>query len=77
VESLEGASPDLASVAVAGSSAADSAGASGPIEIGASSGGDFASEFGESVVNPPVEEQLVDAAFEGDDDDLDIPDFLK
>jgi len=38
---------------------------------------DFGSDFGESVTNPPVEEQLVDAAFENDDDDLDIPEFLR
>ncbi len=36
-----------------------------------------ASEFGEVIVSPPVEEQLVDPAFDGEDLDLDIPDFLK
>ena len=36
-----------------------------------------ASEFGEVIVSPPVEEQLIDPAFDGDDGDLDIPDFLK
>lgn len=34
-------------------------------------------EFGEVIVSPPVEEQLVDPAFDGEDLDLDIPDFLK
>ncbi|MBL5975167.1 MAG: cell division protein FtsZ [Candidatus Leucobacter sulfamidivorax] len=29
------------------------------------------------IANPPVEEQLADPAFEGDDDDLDIPEFLR
>jgi len=38
---------------------------------------DFGSDFGEPVTNPPVEEQLVDAAFETDDGDLDIPEFLR
>ncbi len=33
--------------------------------------------FGEVIVSPPVEEQLVDPAFDGEDIDLDIPDFLK
>ena len=36
-----------------------------------------AAEFGEVIVSPPVEEQLVDPAFDGEDLDLDIPDFLK
>lgn len=36
-----------------------------------------ASEFGEVIVSPPVEEQLIDPAFDGEDLDLDIPDFLK
>jgi len=35
-------------------------------------------QFGEVLSNPPVEAQLSDPAFDGDDDDdLDIPDFLK
>lgn len=34
-------------------------------------------QFGGPIANPPVEEQLVDPAFEGDDDDLDIPEFLR
>ncbi|MGJ0204832.1 cell division protein FtsZ [Leucobacter sp. gxy201] len=35
-------------------------------------------QFGEVLSNPPVEAQLTDPAFDGDDDDdLDIPDFLK
>ena len=35
-------------------------------------------QFGEVLSNPPVEAQLPDPAFDGDDDDdLDIPDFLK
>lgn len=35
-------------------------------------------QFGEVLANPPVEAELPDPAFEGDDDDdLDIPDFLK
>jgi cell division protein FtsZ len=36
-----------------------------------------ATEFGEVIISPPVEEQLVDPAFDGEDLDLDIPDFLK
>lgn len=36
-----------------------------------------ATEFGEVIVSPPVEEQIVDPAFDGEDIDLDIPDFLK
>lgn len=36
-----------------------------------------ASEFGEVIISPPVEEQLIDPAFDGEDLDLDIPDFLK
>ncbi|WP_440311628.1 cell division protein FtsZ [Leucobacter chromiireducens] len=35
-------------------------------------------QFGEVLSNPPVEAQLKDPAFDGDDDDdLDIPEFLK
>ncbi|MGD9606133.1 MAG: cell division protein FtsZ [Leucobacter sp.] len=44
---------------------------------GSGLGDDFDAEFGETVIHPPVEEQLVDAAFEADDDDLDIPEFLR
>lgn len=34
--------------------------------------------FSESLIHPPVEEQLRDPAFEGDDDEeLDIPEFLR
>lgn len=36
-----------------------------------------AAEFGEVIVSPPVEEQLIDPAFDGEELDLDIPDFLK
>lgn len=36
-----------------------------------------ATEFGEVIVSPPVEEQLIDPAFDGDDLDLDIPEFLR
>lgn len=35
-----------------------------------------ASEFGEAIVSPPVEAVLADPSFM-DDDDIDIPDFLK
>src|SRR5690606_6600360 len=34
-------------------------------------------QFGGPIANPPVEDQLRDPAFDGDDDDLDIPEFLK
>jgi cell division protein FtsZ len=35
-------------------------------------------QFGEVLSNPPVEAQLPDPAFDGDDDDdLDIPEFLR
>ncbi|NLA66444.1 MAG: cell division protein FtsZ, partial [Leucobacter sp.] len=36
-----------------------------------------AREFGEVIVSPPVEEQIIDPAFDGDDLDLDIPEILK
>lgn len=36
----------------------------------------FGAEFGE-VIAAPVEDELVDPAFDGDDLDLDIPEFLK
>lgn len=36
-----------------------------------------AAQFGGPIANPPVEAQLSDPAFEGDDDDLDIPEFLR
>ncbi len=39
--------------------------------------GEVRAEFGEIIVTPPVEEQLLDPAFEGDDSELDIPEFLK
>jgi cell division protein FtsZ len=58
-----------------------SSASTGAIVIGGSTGSalgdDFNAEFGETVIHPPVEEQLVDAAFESDDDDLDIPEFLR
>ena len=55
---------------------------SGPIgtgtgDLGSGLGEDPGARFGDAVVNPPVEAQLIDAAFEGDDDDLDIPEFLR
>lgn len=34
-------------------------------------------EFGEAISNPPVEEHLSDPAFDGEDLDLDIPEFLR
>ena len=35
-------------------------------------------EFGEAISNPPLEARMVDPAFDGvDDDDLDIPEFLR
>jgi len=34
-------------------------------------------EFAEVITNPPVEEQIIDPAFDGDDLGLDIPEFLK
>ncbi len=34
-------------------------------------------EFGEVITHPPVEEQLPDPAFDGEDLDLDIPEFLR
>lgn len=33
--------------------------------------------FGDTIANPPLESQLKDPAFDIDDDELDIPDFLK
>lgn len=35
------------------------------------------SVFGEAISNPPVEEHLPDPAFDGEDLDLDIPEFLR
>ncbi|MGI8393563.1 cell division protein FtsZ [Leucobacter sp. Z1108] len=34
-------------------------------------------EFGDAISNPPVEEHLSDPAFDGEDLDLDIPEFLR
>ena len=34
-------------------------------------------EFGEAISHPPVEAQIADPAFDGEDLDLDIPEFLK
>ena len=48
-----------------------------PSRAKASESAENAVEFGEVIVSPPVEEQLVDPAFDGEDLDLDIPDFLK
>ncbi len=39
--------------------------------------GEVRTEFGEVIVTPPVEEQLLDPAFESDDSELDIPEFLR
>ncbi|MBK0419205.1 cell division protein FtsZ [Leucobacter sp. CSA1] len=44
---------------------------------GAAASGEGAGEFGEAISNPPVEAQLPDPAFDGDDLDLDIPEFLR
>ncbi|MBT1018250.1 cell division protein FtsZ [Canibacter sp. lx-72] len=47
----------------------------GPVETpGANS---LNSNFNDTISNPPLENQLKDPAFDADDDDLDIPDFLK
>ncbi|MFC5338088.1 cell division protein FtsZ [Leucobacter denitrificans] len=56
-----------------------------PVPVGASQARvndsqplDGAVEFGGALAHPPVEEQLRDPAFDGDDDDdLDIPEFLR
>jgi len=48
-----------------------------PARAKSSESSENAAEFGEVIVSPPVEEQLVDPAFDGEDLDLDIPDFLK
>ena len=73
IESIdEVASPARAGVGSAagfGSASADSSGGSQNPPTG---------QFGEVLSNPPVEAQLPDPAFDGDDDDdLDIPEFLR
>ncbi len=66
VESLE----DLPTVTTVGALGATSA--------AAGSGDEHpASEFGEIITHPPVEEHLSDPAFDGEDLDLDIPEFLR
>lgn len=72
VESLEDVAPSAPATTLL----------SGPIgtgtgDLGSGLGEDPGARFGDAVVNPPVEAQLIDAAFEGDDDDLDIPEFLR
>ena len=68
VESIDEASSVAATVGV-GASKNDSAEVQ-PAHV--------AGEFGEALAHPPVEEQLRDPAFDGDDDDdLDIPEFLR
>lgn len=44
---------------------------------GASATDDFGVNFGEVIEEAPVEAQMSDPAFDGDDLDLDIPEFLK
>lgn len=50
-----------------------------PVAPSRFSGGtdDNASRFGEVLSNPPVEAHLTDPAFDGEDLDLDIPEFLR
>lgn len=54
-----------------------SAGAAGGAVAASSASGESSEEFGEAIANPPVEAQMSDPAFEGDDIDLDIPEFLR
>lgn len=72
-----------ASASAAGASAFSNSGHSTPAE-GMSSRSengtndqDFGATFGEVISAAPVEDELSDPAFDGDDLDLDIPDFLK
>ena len=53
------------------------AGATAGVSAGAAAGEPAALEFGEVITHPPVEEQLSDPAFDGEDLDLDIPEFLR
>ena len=50
-------------------------GAIGTSSLGESS--NSTGEFGEAISHPPVEAQISDPAFDGEDLDLDIPEFLK
>ena len=71
VETLE----QVSTAGAFGAAATVASGATGPLSTGL--GDDFDAEFGEVVVHPPVESQLIDADFEGDEGDLDIPEFLR
>lgn len=51
------------------------AGALGATALGEST--NATGEFGEAISHPPVEAQISDPAFDGEDLDLDIPEFLK
>ncbi|MCB1272876.1 MAG: cell division protein FtsZ, partial [Leucobacter sp.] len=78
-ESLEDPAPIAAAAAAIGlgsSLRADTENESdaGPAANGAET--DAPGEFGEILVNPPVEEQLVDDDF-SDDDNLSLPEFLR
>jgi len=68
IETLDDVAPTAAAAVLGGASGSVSSRIGDELD---------AAEFGEAVVNPPVEAHLVDAAFESDDDDLDIPEFLR
>ncbi|MGK0722895.1 cell division protein FtsZ [Leucobacter sp. W1478] len=65
VESLDDLAPAAASVGTVGFASGVSQADSSPLE------------FGEAITSPPVEEHLSDPAFDGEDLDLDIPEFLR
>ena len=69
VESIEEATAAGAAIGVGVGASRQSGDDAKPSEPG---------EFGGALAHPPVEEQLRDPAFDGDDDDdLDIPEFLR
>jgi len=65
VETIENFAPTAAGVSANGFGSGASQSDSSPLE------------FGEAISNPPVEEHLSDPAFDGEDLDLDIPEFLR
>ncbi len=60
------------SIAAASQASASDTGGQAFVMLDPESGAD-----GSSAKSTPVEAQIIDAAFDADDDDLDIPDFLK
>lgn len=65
VETIENFAPAAAGISANGFGSGASQSDSSPLE------------FGDAISNPPVEEHLSDPAFDGEDLDLDIPEFLR